>query len=213
MFKQHGYVQYWRHYHGQFIQTSYKRLRLKKPTAYQLIKKFPHFVKLDGPLRCSKQRSTCPYPTPDNPVHALSTHLKLMFILSSYLRLGIPSGLSLRFHHQNPVYVVRLKRHGTRAETRFSLSPKRTSPFKSAEASVQSTAGSRGVRISVSNAGYTTFRGSESTGYPLHSPVSPSLPLPCVTVCHQVSNALYHSSPPYVQHTQPISFFFIWLPE
>ena len=32
----------------------------------------------------------------------------------------------------------------------------------------------------------------ESTGYPLHSPVSPSLPVPCVTVCHQVSNALYH---------------------
>ena len=29
------------------------------------------------------------------------------------------------------------------------------------------------------------------TGYPLHSPVSPSLPLPCVTVCHQVPNELY----------------------
>ena len=28
---------------------------------------------------------------------------------------------------------------------------------------------------------------------PLHSPVSPSLPFPCVTVCHQVSNALYHT--------------------
>jgi ribosomal protein L31 len=37
---------------------------------------------------------------------------------------------------------------------------KRTSPFKSAGASVQSTIGSRGVRISVSNAGYTVFRGS-----------------------------------------------------
>ena len=32
-------------------------------------------------------------------------------------------------------------------------------------------------RISGSNAGYTMFRGSvKSTGYPLHSPVSPSLP-------------------------------------
>jgi hypothetical protein len=64
------------------------------------------------------------------------------------------------------------------------------------EVSVQSTAGSRGVRISGSNAGYTMFRGSvKSTGYPLHSTVFPSLPLPCVTVCHQVSNALYHSFP------------------
>ena len=32
----------------------------------------------------------------------------------------------------------------------------------------------------------------ESTGYPLHSPVSPSLPLPCVTVCHHIPNAVYH---------------------
>ena len=90
--------------------------------------------------------------------------------------------------------IVRLKRDGTRAETRFRLSPKRKSPFKSAGASVQSTAGSRGVRISGSNDGYTMFRGSvKSTGYPLHSPVSPSLPLPCVTVCHHVSTGLYPS--------------------
>jgi len=41
-------------------------------------------------------------------------------------------------------------------------------------ASVQSTTGSRVVRISGSNAGYTMFRGSvKSTGYPFHSPVSP----------------------------------------
>jgi len=58
------------------------------------------------------------------------------------------------------ICIVLLKRDGTRAETRFRLSPKRTSPFKSAGASVQLTAGSRGVRISVSNTGYATFRGS-----------------------------------------------------
>ena len=74
---------------------------------------------------------------------------------------------------------LRLKCDGTRAETRFRLSAKRTGPFKSAGESVQSTTGSRGVRISGSNAGYTMFRGSvKSTGYPLHSPVSPSLPPP-----------------------------------
>ena len=39
-----------------------------------------------------------------------------------------------------------------------------------------------------SNTGYTMFRGSvKGTGYPLHSPVSPSLPLSCVTVCHHIS--------------------------
>ena len=52
---------------------------------------------------------------------------------------------------------------------------------------------SRGVRISGSNAGYTMFRGNvKGTGYPLHSPVSPSLPLPCVTVCLYISAGLYH---------------------
>ena len=59
-------------------------------------------------------------------------------------------------------------------------------------ASVQSTTGSRVVRFSGSNAGYTMFRGSvKGNGYPLHSPVSPSLPLPCVTVCHHVSTGVY----------------------
>ena len=56
--------------------------------------------------------------------------------------------------------IARSKRDGTRAETRFGLSTKRTSPFKLAGASVQSTTGSRGVRISGSNdssAGYTMF--------------------------------------------------------
>jgi hypothetical protein len=43
-----------------------------------------------------------------------------------------------------------------------------------------------------SNAGYTIFPGSEKgTGYPLHSPFSPSLPLPCVTVCHHISTGVY----------------------
>jgi len=87
---------------------------------------------------------------------------------------------------------LRLKCDGTRAKTRFRLSVKRTRPFKSAGASVQSTTGSRGVNISGSNAGYTMFRGSvKGTGYPTHSPVSPSLPLPCVTVCHHISIGLY----------------------
>ena len=55
-----------------------------------------------------------------------------------------------------------MKRDGTRAETRFGLSAKRTSTFKLVGASVQSTTGSRGVRISGSNgsnAGYTMFCG------------------------------------------------------
>ena len=36
------------------------------------------------------------------------------------------------------------------------------------------------------------FRGSvKGTGYSLHSPISPSLPLPCVCVCHHISTGVY----------------------
>ena len=113
-----------------------------------------------------------------------------------------------QYHRANKTscqrYTGQLKCDGTRAETRFRFSAKRTRPFnplnaelnpicrllallgahrilhvsgirvKSAGASVQSTTGSRVVRINGSNAGYTMFRGSvKGTGYPLHSPVSP----------------------------------------
>jgi len=90
---------------------------------------------------------------------------------------------------------LRLKCDGTRTETRFRLSAKWTSPFKSARASVQSTTGSRGVRISGSNAGYTTFRGSmKSTGYPLNSPFPlhfPSCSSPCAITFQLESSNLF----------------------
>jgi len=97
--------------------------------------------------------------------------------------------------------IARSKRDGTRAETRFGLSAKRTSPFKLVGVSVQSTAGSRGVRIS----GQQLYRPCSdvqctTTGYPLHSHLSPSLSLGCVTVCHQVLNALYSR-----KHTEPLN--------
>jgi len=64
-------------------------------------------------------------------------------------------------------------------------------------ASVLLTTGSQGAVISHSNAGYTMFRGSvKGTGHPLHLPVSPSLPLPCITMCHHISTGVYRI-PPY----------------
>jgi len=78
-------------------------------------------------------------------------------------------------------------------------------------ASVQSTSGSRGVRINGSNAGYIMFRGSlKCTGYPLHSPVSPSIPLPCVTVCHHFEVCHHVSSGHYVIRTFPVLFLFVF---
>ena len=101
---------------------------------------------------------------------------------------------------------MRLRRDGTRAETRFRLSPKRASPFKSAGASVQSTAGSRGVRISVSNAGYTKIRGSvrvlatHSTSFPFTSP----------PVRHRVPSGFKRTLHPTHNHHTLISYFSIF---
>ena len=129
-------------------------------------------------------------PPADNPT-AVN---KYIYHIISSTRLPI-SALWFAFVYQRNILTLgmwhrcrlRLKCDGTCAETRFLLSAKRKSPFKSAGESFQSTTGSRGVRISGSNAGYTMFRGSvKSTGYPLHSPASPSLSFPCVTVCHHI---------------------------
>jgi hypothetical protein len=90
---------------------------------------------------------------------------------------------------------LHLKCDGTRDETRVRLSAKRTSPFKSAGASVQSTTGRRAAHTSLLGlccsckpvfCSHVTLN-----GYPLHSLVSPSLLLPCVTVCHHISTGLY----------------------
>ena len=40
----------------------------------------------------------------------------------------------------------------------------------------------------------------KGNGYPLHSSVSPSLPLPCVTVCRHISTGLYHIFPHYLKN-------------
>jgi len=82
---------------------------------------------------------------------------------------------------------ARLKRDGTCAETRFGLSAKRKSPLKLAGCSVQSTTGSRGMRISSSNgsnAGYTMFWGRVQD-YWLPTPVA-CFPFTSPTVCYRV---------------------------
>jgi len=91
-------------------------------------------------------------------------------------------------------YRGQLECDNARAETIFRLSAKRTNLFKSvgAGASFSRLLAAEVCAISGFNAGYTTFRVSvKSTGYPLHSPVSPSLHLPCVTVCHHISTGVY----------------------
>jgi hypothetical protein len=116
-------------------------------------------------------------------------HLMILFIFNQKLSTAL-----LFVTRQVKSDRLHLKCDGTCAETRFRLSLKRTSPFKSAGASVQSTAGSRGVRIGISNAGYTTFRGSVRVlatdsirQCPLHFPSRAS---PCAIRFQAHSNTL-----------------------
>ena len=95
-------------------------------------------------------------------------------------------------HLQRYLCRLHLKCDGTRAETRFYLSAKRTSPFKSVGASVQLTTGSRGMRISGSNAGYTMFGGGVRVlathsicQFPLHFP----------PMCHRVPSGFNWTLP------------------
>jgi len=104
-----------------------------------------------------------------------------------------------------------LKRESTHAENRFRLSGKRTSPFKSVGVGRQFSRllAAEVCGISGSNAGYIMFRGSvKGTGYPLHSPVYSSLPLPFVTVCHHISIGLFNSISHH--HTTLIKSQAIW---
>ena len=66
-------------------------------------------------------------------------------------------GKNVQFLNLKVGSIACLKRDGTRAKTRFHLSPKWTSPFKSAGASVQSTAGSRVVASAVVMVGTLSF--------------------------------------------------------
>jgi len=105
---------------------------------------------------------------------------------------------------------TRSKRDGTRAETRLSLSAKWTSPFKLAGAPVQSTTGSRGVRISVnngSNVGYTMFWGRVQD-YWLPTPLA-CFPFTSPTVRHRVPSGFNWALFP-ADCQQLLQFLFLW---
>jgi len=97
--------------------------------------------------------SHCNYNTPKHwQVNWVKTLLKNaeVQIWSSVLKAGkIRSYAENVFLMKGQAVRLCLKCDGTRAETRFRLSTKRTSPFKSAGASVQSTTGRRAVHVSL----------------------------------------------------------------
>jgi hypothetical protein len=179
-------------------------------------------TKLNTHERCAQQHAVCETLTTQTEISAFCAPatdplLSVPFCHSqfceycNYARAGIRSLFSTAAIHPRCVCRLPLKCDGTRAETSFRLSAKRTSPFRPAGASVQSTTGRRAVHISLQClycsckpvfCSHVTF-----TGYPLNSLVSSSLLLPCFTVCHHISAGLYfvtirpHTTPRYSQYS------------
>jgi len=89
-----------------YLLTQWSRVLFEKLTGLQLVKKFPacygtwRFITSFTSVRhLSLSWASLIQSKPSHP-----TSWRSILILSSHLRLGLPSGLSLRFPHQNPVH-------------------------------------------------------------------------------------------------------------
>ena len=84
--------------------TPWSTVLLEKLTGPQLVKKSPNFLEPEGSLPHSQESGNCPYSEPHRSSPSPHpTSCRPILILSSHLRLGLPSGSSLRFPHQTPV--------------------------------------------------------------------------------------------------------------
>jgi len=101
-----------------------------------------------------------------------------------------------------------LKCDGTRSET----TAKRTSPFKSAGGRQFSRLLAAEVCASAVVMLDTPCSEVEckTAGYPLHPPVSPSVPLPCFTVCHHISAVVYSPGRGIGPSQRPLRFRRNW---
>jgi hypothetical protein len=77
--------------HLYYLLTPCSRVLLEKLIGLQLVKKYPAFMEPEGSLPHSQVTATCFYPEPAHTPN--STSKRSILILSSHLRLGLPSGL------------------------------------------------------------------------------------------------------------------------
>jgi hypothetical protein len=96
---------------------------LEKLTGFQPVKQFPAFY---GTRRfittfTSARHLSLSWASSIHSIHPHSTSWRSILIISSFLRLGLPSSLSLRFPHQNPVYASPLP------HTRYTSCPSHSS--------------------------------------------------------------------------------------
>ena len=108
-----------------YLLTAWCRVLLEKLTGLQLVKKFPPFY---GTRRfitalTSVRHLSLSLASPIQSTYPQPTSWRSILILSTHLRLGLPSGLSLRFPHQDPIRPPLL------THTRHMPSPSHSSRF------------------------------------------------------------------------------------
>ena len=108
-----------------YLLTPWCRILLEKLTGLQIVKKFPTF---HGTRRfitalTSFRHLSLYWASPIQSIYPHPTSWKSILILSTHLRLGLPSGLSLRFPHQDPIHPPLL------THTRHIPSPSHSSRF------------------------------------------------------------------------------------
>ena len=74
-----------------YLLTPWCRVPLEKLTGLQLVKKFPHFTEPEGSLPHSQASATCLYPGPAQSIYPHPTSWRSILILSTHLRLGLPT--------------------------------------------------------------------------------------------------------------------------
>jgi len=94
-----------------YLPTPWSRVLLEKLTGFQLVKELPAFHetrRLITAVTSPRHLSVLSWATSIQSMPPHPTSWSSILILSSQLRLGLPSRISVRFPHQNPVHATRL---------------------------------------------------------------------------------------------------------
>ena len=91
-----------------YLLTPWCRVILEKLTGLQLVKKFPHFIQPEGSLShsTSVSHSSLSWASPIQYIYPHPTSWRSILILSTHLRLGLPSGLFPSGFHSKTLYTL-----------------------------------------------------------------------------------------------------------
>ena len=163
-----------------YLLTPWRRVLLEKLTGLQLVKKFPafHWNRRFITALTSVRHLSLSWASPIQPIYPHRTHWRSRLILSTHLRLGLPTGLLTSDFPTKTLYTPPLLTH-----TRHMPSPSHSSRFYHPH-----------------NIGWGVRLFSSSLCSLLHSPVTSPL------LCPNILHVLKHPQLPFLPHVRQICF-------